>query len=92
MNSVQHQNPFIPLQAARKSTKGKEKDVYQKASKEVRQKTIDEPKKQLEASHVAQTSNNNTLLTPLPQQIDQAKKEVVKSNSEPRKSRLAIKF
>lgn len=90
MNTSQHQNPFIPLQAARKSTKGKDKDSYQKPSKDVRQK-IDEPKKQ-EVPNVVQITN--TLATSLPQQSsDQAKKDAVKSsNPDTRKSRLAIKF
>lgn len=81
-------NPFIPLQAARKSTKGKEKEVqYQKPIKDVRQKVEEPPKK--EVPKVAQTTINTQSL---PQPSDQIKKETVKSNPETRKSRLAIKF
>lgn len=79
----QHQNPFIPLQAARKSTKGKERD-QQKLSKEARQKMDEVKKQQQETPHVVQMT---------PPQNDEPKKEVVKSNNpDTRKSRLAIKF
>ena len=83
LQQQQQQNPFIPLQAARKSTKGKERD--QKPTKDSRQK-MDEVKKQEQQDipHVVQ------MTTP---QSDEAKKEVVKSsNPDTRKSRLAIKF
>jgi hypothetical protein len=91
-NQMQQQsqvNPFIPLQAARKSTKGKEKEVavQSKPSKDVKQK-VEEVKKQ-EAPPIAQTTNTQSVPQEQPQQI---KEETKSGFQDTRKSRLAIKF
>lgn len=85
MNSSQN-NPFIPLQAARKSTKGKDQQQSRAMHQPSKDVKMNEPKKQ----------SNNTQSLPSTSQNDhqqKAKKESrADSHQDSRKSRLAIKF
>lgn len=86
------QNPFIPLQAARKSTKGKESSAYLQTAKESSVQTIEQFKKTEQKAEICQPTE------PVPEKVSNEKKDTQQSEkpavvvADPRKSRLAIKF
>ncbi|XP_070493191.1 5'-3' exoribonuclease 1 [Chironomus tepperi] len=84
------QNPFIPLQAARKSTKGKETSVALQNTKESIQ-VLEVFKKTEQNSEIAPSSK------PVSEEVTNEKKDTQEAEKpasvvDPRKSRLAIKF
>ncbi|KAL7033303.1 hypothetical protein ACKWTF_007534 [Chironomus riparius] len=83
------QNPFIPLQAARKSTKGKESSNPLQGTKKL-VVAIEEFKKTEQKSEIAQLSEPATEVVHEKKDIQQSEKPT--SVVDPRKSRLAIKF
>lgn len=89
VQSNSQQNPFVPLQAARKSTKGKDLPgtSSQPSKKEVIQK-VEEPKKTEQMSQATMPA----AIVPSPVINDIKDSPAVPKTADPRKSRLAIKF
>lgn len=89
VQSNSQQNPFIPLQAARKYTKGKDMpgNTQQTAAKEVVQKVK-------EIIKTEELSTSQTVKEPSPPVETETKKtsQPAQKTNDPRKSRLAIKF